>query len=243
MQRLEPIPLYQQVKRFILAHIDRGEWSVGQPIPSEHELSSMLSVSRATVVRALTDLVHMGVLERRQGLGTFVTAPKVDLGPFELQSFTEEMAERGLPATARVLECRVEQPSEEVRRVLRLAVDESVVRVRRIRLADRGEPMGIQEAHLPADLVPGLDDRVGALRGSLYSLLREEYGLNLVRAVETVQPVMLGAEEAHLLSCPRGLPAFAVERVTFNERDRPIELVRSRLRGDRYRYVLELART
>ena len=242
MQQLEAVPLYQQVKRYILSRIDDGQWSVGQPIPSEHELCALLSVSRATVVRALTDLVHMGVLERRQGLGTFVAAPKVDHGPFELQSFTEEMAERGLTATARVLECEVAPPAEDVRRVLRLGPSERVVRVRRIRFADRGEPMCIQEAHLPADLVPGLAERAEALRGSLYGLLRDDYGLRLLRAVETVYPVMLRAEEASLLRCPRTRPAFAVERVTYSEQDRPIELTRSRMRGDRYRYVLELAR-
>jgi GntR family transcriptional regulator len=242
MQQLEAVPLYQQVKRYILSRIDDGQWSVGQPIPSEHDLCALLSVSRATVVRALTDLVHMGVLERRQGLGTFVAAPKVDHGPFELQSFTEEMAERGLPATARVLECDVALPAEDVRRILRLGPDERVVRVRRIRFADRGEPMGIQEANLPAALVPGLAERAEALRGSLYGLLREDYGLRLLRAVETVYPVMLRAEEARLLNCPRARPAFAVERVTYSEQDRPIELTRSRMRGDRYRYVLELAR-
>lgn len=242
MQRLEPLPLYQQVRRFILDRIEGGEWSVGRPIPSEHELCGLLSVSRATVVRALTDLVYMGVLERRQGSGTFVAAAKVDHGPFDLQSFTEEMAERGLPAAARVLACEVRRPSDDVRRVLRLGAGEPIVRIRRIRLADRGEPMGIQEAYLPADLVPGLAERADALQGSLYALLRDDYGLRLTRAVETVQPVMLGAEEARLLSCPRTRPAFAVERITYNERGRPVEFVRSRMRGDRYRYVLELVR-
>jgi GntR family transcriptional regulator len=238
--RVEPLPLYQQVKHFILERIERREWSVGAAIPSEHELCQTLGVSRATVVRALTDLVHLGILERQQGRGTYVAAPKVDHGPFNLQSFTEEMAERGLPATAQVLECVVEMPSHDVRRALRLAQNEAVVRLRRIRFADAGEPMGVQDAHLPLALVPGLADRATALRGSLYAILRDSYGLHLARAVETVQPVMLDEAEAALLRCPPGQPAFAVERVTFDERDRPVELVRSLMRGDRYRYVLEL---
>lgn len=242
MLRLEPMPLYQQVKRFILDRVERREWSVGQPIPSEHELCAILGVSRATVVRALTDLVHMGVLERRQGRGTYVAAPKVDHGPFNLQSFTEEMAERGLAAAAQVLDCAVQVPPHDVCAALRLAPDEAVVRIRRIRFAQPGEPMGVQEAHLPALLVPGLAARADALRGSLYAILRDTYGLTPTRAIETVHPVMLREEEAHLLQCARNQPAFAVERITFDADGRPVELVRSRMRGDRYRYVLELAR-
>jgi GntR family transcriptional regulator len=241
MERVENVPLYHQVKRHILDRIDRGEWSVGRSIPSEHDFSAQLGVSRATVVRALTDLVHMGVLERRQGRGTFVAAPRVDHGPVALQSFTEEMAQRGLSASARVLECTEVEPDEDTRAVLRLGPTDRAVRLVRLRLGDGAEPMGVQTAHLPAALVPNLGaDRDLRAGGSLYRTLRDTYGLRLARAVETVQPVLLTAKEAGLLGCPRSVPAFAVERITYDPTGRPVEFVRSRLRGDRYRYVLDL---
>lgn len=52
--------------------IARGEWSVGQKIPSETELATQLGVSRASVRSALQRLASLGLVESRQGEGTFV---------------------------------------------------------------------------------------------------------------------------------------------------------------------------
>lgn len=56
------------------AQIRRGEWPVGSRIPTEPELVSSLGVGRNTVREAVQALMHVGMLERRQGSGTFVTA-------------------------------------------------------------------------------------------------------------------------------------------------------------------------
>jgi DNA-binding FadR family transcriptional regulator len=49
-----------------------GEWSVGDRIPTEHVLAEQLGVGRNTVREAVRVLVHAGLLESRQGNGTFV---------------------------------------------------------------------------------------------------------------------------------------------------------------------------
>jgi DNA-binding FadR family transcriptional regulator len=49
-----------------------GEWAVGDRIPTEHELAQQLGVGRNTVREAVRVLVHSGLLESRQGNGTFV---------------------------------------------------------------------------------------------------------------------------------------------------------------------------
>jgi DNA-binding FadR family transcriptional regulator len=49
-----------------------GEWSVGDRIPTEHVLADQLGVGRNTVREAVRVLVHAGLLESRQGNGTFV---------------------------------------------------------------------------------------------------------------------------------------------------------------------------
>lgn len=53
--------------------IKSGEWPVGQQIPTEELLAAALSVGRNTVREAVRVLVHAGMLETRQGQGTFVT--------------------------------------------------------------------------------------------------------------------------------------------------------------------------
>ncbi|MFV0128955.1 FadR/GntR family transcriptional regulator [Streptomyces sp. HMX112] len=49
-----------------------GEWAVGDRIPTEHDLAGQLGVGRNTVREAVRVLVHAGLLESRQGNGTFV---------------------------------------------------------------------------------------------------------------------------------------------------------------------------
>jgi GntR family transcriptional regulator len=243
--RLESVlrePLHMLVRRYVLDHVESGSWPVGSRIPSEHELCQQLSVSRATVVRALTDLVAQGVLERRQGKGTFVTSPRLLHGPFALKSFTEEHGERGLTASARVLACAEEVAPPQVAEHLRLPPGGRVVRVKRVRFAGPDQTMGIQTAYLPADMVPGLAERRDLLRGSLYQVLDHLYQIRPVRAVETFEPAWLTPEEAALLQCPDMRLAFQVERVSYAAGGVPVEYVRSRMRGDRYRYTMELIR-
>ncbi|MET9294293.1 FCD domain-containing protein [Streptomyces sp. NPDC003077] len=56
----------------IRGHVLDGSWPVGSRIPSESALSEALGLSRATVREAVRSLVHAGLLETRQGDGTFV---------------------------------------------------------------------------------------------------------------------------------------------------------------------------
>lgn len=54
------------------AQLTNGDWAVGDRIPTEHELAEQLGVGRNTVREAVRVLVHAGLLESRQGNGTFV---------------------------------------------------------------------------------------------------------------------------------------------------------------------------
>jgi len=52
--------------------ITSGTWEVGTRIPAEPELAELIGVGRNTVREAVQSLVHAGMLERRQGSGTYV---------------------------------------------------------------------------------------------------------------------------------------------------------------------------
>lgn len=56
------------------ARISSGEWPIGSRIPAEPELVRILGVGRNTVREAVQSLVHAGLVERRQGSGTYVRA-------------------------------------------------------------------------------------------------------------------------------------------------------------------------
>lgn len=65
-------PLHQKLARAIESAIHTGRLGAGVRVPSERSLARRLSVSRSTVVAAYSDLRSRGMLEARQGSGTYV---------------------------------------------------------------------------------------------------------------------------------------------------------------------------
>ncbi|WP_327693961.1 FadR/GntR family transcriptional regulator [Streptomyces sp. NBC_00459] len=66
--------LSEQVIAALRNQITSGEWPVGSRIPTEPELVAQLGVARNTVREAVRALAHNGLLDIRQGSGTYVVA-------------------------------------------------------------------------------------------------------------------------------------------------------------------------
>ncbi|MFB7735739.1 FadR/GntR family transcriptional regulator [Streptomyces sp. NPDC056112] len=66
--------LSEQVIAALRSQITTGEWPVGSRIPTEPELVEQLGVARNTVREAVRALAHNGLLDIRQGSGTYVVA-------------------------------------------------------------------------------------------------------------------------------------------------------------------------
>ncbi len=67
------VPRYIRIRDEIIRRIDEGELSAGDQIPSLREMCEQFEVSSITARRALLDLLNEGIVERRGGLGAFVT--------------------------------------------------------------------------------------------------------------------------------------------------------------------------
>ncbi|WP_164981353.1 GntR family transcriptional regulator [Silvibacterium dinghuense] len=70
------MPLYQQIKNWLLYKIEAGQFAEGDGIPSEVDFSRSLDVSRATVRQAFYELRLEGHVTRDKGRGTFVSPRK-----------------------------------------------------------------------------------------------------------------------------------------------------------------------
>lgn len=73
------IPIYLQVKAYILDKIKTGYYQKGDKLPTERSLAEELGISRNTVSVAYKELLLEGVLEARQGRGTFVRGQAGDI--------------------------------------------------------------------------------------------------------------------------------------------------------------------
>jgi GntR family transcriptional regulator len=230
------IPLYEQLEIALRNRIEDGTLSVGSVLPPEPEFAERLGVSRQTVNQALTNLARRGTVTRRRGVGTFIAPPYVEQPLDGLYSFLRTLLAQGRLPTSRLLGYRT---TVHERGSLLLTGDPHglVVEVSRLRLVD-GDPFVVETAYLTADcgeLMP-LDRLQSEV---LYDLLNECCGITVTHAEETMRPVILEQPEASLLGLSAGEPAFLVERTGFAA-DRAVELRRSIIRGDRYRFRARL---
>ena len=229
-------PLYLRLQEEIKAAIASGGLKPLAALPAEREIAAALSISRVTVRKALSGLVNEGLLEQRQGSGTFVSRrpPTVEQPLSRLTSFSEDMRQRGLATTSRWLDRGVSVTSTREAIHLALSPQDKVSRLRRLRFAD-GVPMAIERATIPQRYLADPQ----TVETSLYAMLGE-LGFKPVRALQRLSAGNLGREEAGLLEVPAGSAALSIERVSYLANGQPVEFTRSFYRGDIYDFVAEL---
>lgn len=202
----------------------------GQRLPSERDLSLRWNAARMTVRHATDALVDEGLVARRHGSGTYVL-PRPVVRFLGLTSFSQDVRDRGLVPSSRLLAFGLEAAGEAVAERLMVDADEPVYRFTRLRFGS-GEPMAIESVWIRAALVPGLQAR--DLEGSLYELLAQRYGLVPGSADVTIEPLLPDAETRRLLEMsPRGAALFM--RMTDADTDGEVMMIADCIyRGDRY---------
>ena len=72
-----PVPQYFQLQTWLTEQIQEGVFKPNDKIPTEEELVQLTGLARATVRQATQNLVAMGYLTRKKGLGSFVLIPQL----------------------------------------------------------------------------------------------------------------------------------------------------------------------
>jgi GntR family transcriptional regulator len=225
-------PAAEEVRRRLLDQIGRGQLRPGERLGAERDLAVGLGVSRSTVRAALATLEAEGVVRRvpGRGGGTFVHQRKVDRDLSQVVGVPALLREQGMTAGSRIVSTSMVAADEPVRAALGLSPGAYVFDVVRIRLAD-GTPISLEHVRLPADRFPGLLDQ--PLGGSLYELLEEHYGTAPGEAVEHIEVVPAGEDEASILGVESGAPLLSISRTTQDPDGVPFELSHDLFRADR----------
>ncbi|HEX2011981.1 MAG TPA: GntR family transcriptional regulator [Roseateles sp.] len=227
----------QQLKQQLLALIEaNGE---GGRLPPERELSERFEVARETLRRSLRELENDGLLERKQGAGTFVSGQPVLKQP-QLLSFSEEMQERGLTPSSELLSTRRIAAGAKLAQRLKIVPGSPVLELRRLRMAN-GEPMALETVYLSQALLPGLEPQDLA-RGSLYEVLERQFGIQIRSASQQIQATVLSEEEADVLDVPPFSPSLLIERLSMSSGGEIVEYAKSLYRADRYRFEIQVLR-
>ncbi|WP_068082790.1 GntR family transcriptional regulator [Novosphingobium rosa] len=234
-------PRYMRLQKLIRQAIDDRRLTAGEALPSERELCETYELSRVTIRKAIDGLVDDGLLERRQGAGTFVSgqaptgAARVEKSFSMLSSFSEDMLSRGRKPGNAWLDRAEGAVNPEEALGLGLSPRSRVYRFQRIRYAD-GQPMALEQATIPGWGLPS----VHAVDASLYGAL-EQAGYRPVRALQRVRAIGCNEEQAELLKIAPNDPCLFIERRAFLADGRAIELTHSWYRGDAYDLVAELS--
>lgn len=236
------IPYYVQLTNRIKDKILQKTWAPGCQIPGEMDLCNEYGVSRTVVRQALRELALDGLITRRKGKGTFVAELKISEGLAQkLTGFYQDMIERGLKSSTKVLHQGVVSCTEKVAGYLQIPAGTKVININRLRFVEDA-PIHLVNSFVPFDLCPHLAD-VDLTDRSLYEFLEHECGLFIARGRRFIEAVAASEVESTLLQIEHGAPLVMLDSISYLETGTPVEYYHAVHRGDRTRFEVELWRS
>ena len=223
--------LYETVAAKLRSQINGGILNPGDQIPTEKELCEACGVSRITVRRAVSELEKEGILEKRQGKGTFVTTPGTGIDLREVNSFHEACRRAGVRPGTKVISVGYVKAAETDVSELKTVPGERVVETVRVRTAD-GVPVVLEKNRfsMAYSYLTECD-----LSGSLYALLRE-MGVEPSAAVHEISLRKTDREAAALLGVREGTPLIFLHEVIYDQKGRPLHNSDQFIRGDLFTF-------
>ena len=236
-----PIPLYYQLKEFLLEHINQAKPHT--TIPTEDELCDMFEISRTTVRHALQELVNEGYLKREKGKGTTIIPPKIERDlSLMYASFNDSVNSLGLNPKTDVLSFETIVASSSIAETLQLKSGDGLLKLIRLRSVD-GKPALIATTYIPADIYglhSLLDEDLSS--NSLYDTLNTKYNQVITSIKRTIEIRLAGEWEAKYLKVKVGSPLQYVETIAKNSEKIPIEFSQSYYRYYMSKFVFEFTK-
>jgi GntR family transcriptional regulator len=228
--------LTDQVKSHLKERIRAGAFEGGR-IPSETELATELGVSRTTIRDALTRLENEGSIYRRQGAGTFVNEPGLQIKSRleDIWAYEDVLRDHGYTPSVRVLGVD-EQPADgSVANDLKIDEGDPILAMEKLFLED-DRPVVLTINRVP---VACLDDAPHDDAATpLFVFLEAHSDRNLAYYLSEIIPVCLDARRAELLGVPEGTPVVCFEEIGFDQDNAPLVQSTSYFRDDLLRFSL-----
>ena len=215
-------PLHHQIFLVLRDQILSGRYPEGQSLPSEDDLAKMYGVSRITVRTALKNLDAHGLIDRRQGLGTFVRREIPDV-PMHVairdqRTHIEELARY---TKIKLVEFEFEPAPPGVRQWFKCSPEDLFLRVVRVRSAAR--PVLLLTTYTP--------ERIGRLfqpddfrREAHYELLARA-GIRIASGEQVISAALADPVAAARLEVEIGSPLVRIVHFDLDAEGQPIRLL------------------
>jgi GntR family transcriptional regulator len=231
------LPLHRQIYMVVRENIVSGQWAAGSAIPTEEALRERFGVSRVTVRRALADLASHALIERRHGLGTFVSERLPLRRPDPTLSMLDGLKKSAAETSVEVLHVRHEVPPPLVARQLQLMPSGEAVHALRLRRIDK-VPVMLTDAWVPERLGRRLTAASLAKR-PLYELIEAQkvtFGL----VVQSISAESADPFKARALDVQVGSPIISLVRLIHDTEQRPVLHIAAYLVPERSRILMEI---
>lgn len=238
VRRASGVPIYVQVAEELEGALLRGEYGVGDRLPTEHALAEQYGINRHTAGQALNQLQGKGLVIRVRGRGTFVRPGRVDYRVAEKMSFTDSVGRAGLEPSRKVLSVRRVRAFGRISKEMKVPSGEPLVA--RESGSYAGEiPLTYGVKHYRENLFPGIESLLTKPRSSR-ALIQVHYGVEVYRARSTFEIEPADAEYAHHLGVQPGAALLRVESLDTLEDGTPAEWGVTYFRGDATRVRVSL---
>lgn len=227
----KPLPLFIRASELLTREIAAGHWQKGERLPTETELAQMLGMAVGTVRKALAELAARGLVERRQGSGTYVRGQGRQGSIYEF--FRLELCAGGGLPTARLIDFqRVPHPAGV--KPFGGGAAGRCYRVRRLRLLG-GVPVALEEIWFDARHRKGL--QAGDLSEALYLFYKESLGFWISRVQDHVSVGQVPAWAPADFSCAPSGACGLIEREAWSGANKLEEFSRTWFDPHRARYT------
>lgn len=229
--------LTEQAKAYIKQRIVNEDFEDGR-IPSESELATELGVSRTTIRDALSRLENEGTIYRRQGSGTYVNNPGLQIKTRleEIWSYEAVLRAHGYTPSTRVLSMETVAANEEQAKSLNIRPGDELISVEKLFLED-DVPVIFAVNCVPKRLLVDAVAKSDWL-SPVYEVLGQHSQQRLVYYLSEIVPVVAGSKLSETLHVTSGMPLISFVEVGFSEENEPILLATSYIRDDLLRLRL-----
>lgn len=227
-------PIYLQLREVVRLKIEDGEYPPGTAIPSENVLAATYGINRLTVRSAIDALVNEGLLKRVHGKGVYVVA-RIERDLEVLGGFSQTMTEKNVDTHKKILLKGQRRAGEKFAALFNIDKEDYLYYIKRLDYADQ-EPIAIQEIFIPYNLVPKMEG-IDLSVFSMFEIYRF-YGIDPVRAWQTLDLVQLPQSDARLININKDQTVFMFACTTYDQHDRVIEYSKSYTRGDKCNFTV-----